>query len=161
MGYETRIHVVEVNAYDQTSGIELASVDLRCCGDGVVWDLLTRNNKRANKSVIPPFALSARSPDRQAEAVEALRDFADMTETTSVRRQELLDLASAIDDGVITVDGYGDFLSVFTLDEFMAALETDLATEEYRRFRWALNLLATIKETCDKPAMIRVVAIGH
>jgi hypothetical protein len=74
--------------------------------------------------------------------------------------KEIGKLADDIEDGYITKDPYGSYLGMFDVDEVIEALEEELKTDDYRRFKWALTLLKTIKETWTE-GNLKVVTYGH
>ena len=77
---------------------------------------------------------------------------------------DLDDLARALEDGYILTDRYGDYLGVHTVEEFLTALEEELAFgEEYRRFRLAYDLIKSIKDSPNtfNPKRLRIISYGH
>lgn len=182
MGYETRIYVVSM--YGEGIGLhnniqtaeEIASIELSKCGyEGRVAKLIEKSHKDANEADVK-FALYARNPERQREAVEVLRDLAESVtspktesetwgegtiEQRTERAEFLTQLSNEIEDGTITTDCYGDHLGVIPIDEFIAALEEDYKEQKYRRFKWAINLLKTIKSTYDGDREVNVITYGH
>jgi hypothetical protein len=177
MGYETRIHVVAlyghgIGLHDNIeTGEELASIDLCKCGyEGAVADLIAKSHKDAKEAKIK-FGLWARTPDRNDEAVEILRQLAEdatssktegSIEDRTTRANFLTELSNHIEDSAITEDKYGDNLGVIDIDDFIAALEEDYEKEEYRRFKWAIDLLKSIKESYkDIKRDVKVITYGH
>ncbi len=169
MGYETRIHVVSKYTFreEPPMGQELAMIDLSKCGyDGPLEALMKKYRRNSKEGGKPTFALYARNPERQQEAVEVLRKVANNVEKhgNEEKAKYLKKLSNHIEDGTITTDCYGDFLSVIPIDEFITALEEELRVNEpYRRFQWALVLLKSIRDTWDEGHKedLAVVTFGH
>jgi len=183
MGYETRIHVVSTYPFtlgenEPPMGEELAMIDLCKCGyDGPLEELMSKYRHKSKDGGKPTFAIYARNPERQQEAVEVLREFAELAtsppdgeegfnftgsiEARTEKANYLNKLSNHVEDGTITTDCYGDFLSAIPIDEFIEALEAELKRDDYRRFRWALVLLKSIKESWDFPERLRVITYGH
>ncbi len=165
MGYETRIHVVKEHTSVTDGpriGEEIASIDLCKC-DGPVLSLVQKAIKRQKGQ--RPFALWARTPDQQSDAVELLRVLAKKPMATVSGRttDELEDLASHLDDGTVTVDKYGDPLGVISVPDFIAALRSDILSG-YRRYVVALAMLESIVQNwpheVETGSMV-VVTYGH
>lgn len=163
MGYETRIHIVARYGHgigiheDFETGEELASIDLCKCGySGPVADLIAKSHKEA-KTAKTKFALNARNPERQNEAVKVLRELAGKAKHEFIKLSELSD---HIEDGTTVTDKYGDNLGVIPVDEFLTALEESYKSEEYRRFKWAIDLIKSIKETIGSRELV-IVTYGH
>lgn len=173
MGYETRIHVIQsfspavLQSEDYLSGEELAVINLGKCGDSPVGKLImekTPRNVKPEKS----WALVPMNSDRHAEAVEF---FDDMQEIEDLIKEEypmynsdfIGKLGNDIEDGRITIDEYGDCLGVIELDEMIAALEASYAIKQYPRFKWALDLLKSIKASYDGSSdrPIKIITYGY
>jgi hypothetical protein len=83
-------------------------------------------------------------------------------EDRTTRANFLTELSNHIEDSAITEDKYGDNLGVIDIDDFIAALEEDYEKEEYRRFKWAIDLLKSIKESYkDIKRDVKVITYGH
>ncbi len=65
------------------------------------------------------------------------------------------------DDGntKITDDLYGDRSDIHSLDEIIGALKKDVEQDDYRRFKWALSLLESIKK--NNGSDFKVMFYGH
>jgi hypothetical protein len=78
---------------------------------------------------------------------------------------ELNELSNNLEDGMVLTDKYGAYLGICTADEFMEALEAEFAQakEEYRRFRWAYNLIKSIRESMEPYELdaLRIITYGH
>lgn len=163
MGYETKMYVVRKWDFcDPPSGEELASIDLCKCGSGAVGTLIANHTHKAKKGEKPPFTLYARNPDRQDEAVEILREAVEKDigfECWHDTTEALEKLSNHIEDGTISEDKYGSFLGIIDVDDMIAALEKDYKEEGYRRFKWALDLLKSIKETWSED--LTIITYGH
>lgn len=59
----------------------------------------------------------------------------------------------------ITEDCYGDKSDVHSIDEIIDALKEDVENDSYRRFKWALSLLESIKK--NEGADFKVMWYGH
>lgn len=59
----------------------------------------------------------------------------------------------------VTEDRYGDMFQPVPLDDVITALEQDVHDSNYRRFKWALALLKSIKETSTEE--LSVILWGH
>jgi hypothetical protein len=157
---------------DILTGQLLAFVELSKCGyEGPVPDLIAKHTKKADKGTKPTFALYAMNPDRQHEAVELLRELAEIHTPESqlclgMDAKEIDKLSNQIEDGYITQDCYGQWLGVIEVDDMIDALKKEMENAEkcehdyYRRFKWALTLLTVIKETWPEGGL-KVITYGH
>lgn len=162
MGYDIRLLVVQEFYLDEDtpSGEELAMIELGKCSEGPVYDLVQSRIKKEDDGK-PPFALYSRTPPRQDEAVEVLRELADIARPDDSSCSDIKKLADDIENGMIDSDKYGYHLGVFTLDEMIAALEADTARIEYRGSVWALALLRAVKDTSLNNKRLRVISYSH
>lgn len=164
MGYEIRLVVVEEHYRDAdpNTGTELAMIELGKCGEGPVYDLVQSRIKKKGDGD-PPFALWPRTPDRQEEAVELLRELAETPDALAnlACPGDVGTLANDIESGYITSDPYGYYLGVFTLDEMITALVADTERTENRFSVIALAMLNAFKNTMPKNKRLRVVSYSH
>ena len=183
MGYETTMYVVEMYSSTSTTrtGRELAMVELGKCGDGPVGRLISSKTRKFNKDEVAPFALWARNPDRQQEAVDFLRSVASglpkdtveflQSSDSAIRKSavaqgytevSLRKLAANIEDGVVSRDPYRDLFGVMELDEMIEALDAE--TNQWAMFICASALLKSMKEvlpSCHIKERLKVVTRGH
>lgn len=172
MGYEVKLFVVQDYSFDQPEGWkrtggDLAHVSLSKIGDGPLMALI-------QKSRDPNWAIWPMNSDRTQEAVEFLRDevlelqkanwppVQDNMDNVPFSKSpdEIQKLSNDIEDGVISTDMYGDALAVMDLDDVIKALRQELQKEDYRRFRWAIKILTSIKATFPE-SPVKVIAYGH
>ncbi len=57
-------------------------------------------------------------------------------------------------DTPVTVDRYGDMFKPFPIEDAITALEMDVAANDYRRFKWALAFLKSMKENSNEPLSV-------
>lgn len=159
MGYETTMYVMlphHGNFSGPRTGSTLASIELRKCGhDTNVGLLIVSKTKKLDGT--PPWALYARNPDRQHEAVDFLRNV--VKDVMPGKEDYITDLADNIEDGLVTTDRYGHCLGVMEIDDMITAMRKDNEREPYRRFTLALALLESIKS--NFPEVVKVVTYGH
>lgn len=199
MGYETKIHLVNVHnflkEYPKT-GTEIFSLDLCKVGYDSPLAALISNTKP--KEAL--FALWARPPEGQRQGVELLRSLAAGTEedvqvkayqlweeagcpcgrdrefwyqaqselgtdflaVQGYTAKEISKLSNELEDGMIVSDSYGDYLGIIDVDDFLAALKQELLVEDYRRYRWAVQLLeSVITDWPNYKEDLKIITYGH
>jgi hypothetical protein len=61
---------------------------------------------------------------------------------------------------IFTKDRYDEEPVVYTIDQVINALEKDALESDYRRFKWALSLLSSIREA-QQGEEFKVLLFGH
>lgn len=160
MGYETKIYIVQPYTHGNDKyqyGQEIASLDLCKVGyEGNLSGLISRTKKYDGL----PWALWARNPDRQQEAVEYIRGSLDLLDGKE-HKDAIQQLSNDIEDGVVTDDMYGEQLGCIPIKEFIAALKQELEIEDYRRYRMALALCEAAVAGFEGERELVVLTFGH
>jgi hypothetical protein len=159
MGYETELFVVYKYNFDwgqYATGELLASMRMSKIGAGPLGELC--RNSIPQK---PQFALWPKTPDRQQEAVQFLRDMSAYLPQDN--QKTLTDLSNDIEDGYITKDKYNDNLGIMIVPSVIDALQKEIAMSDYRRFKWALDLITSIWNGYNEEAQknLRVISYGY
>ncbi len=64
-------------------------------------------------------------------------------------------------DTTITKDRYGEYLQPVPIADAITALEKDVETTDYRRFKWALALLKAMQADSTENENLSVLLWGH
>lgn len=165
MGYELRLHAMEMYSWKPGYGNEIATIDMCKIGGSRTAALFETERKRLSAYTEAAgrdaAVLSPRTPDRQLEAVKFIRDRVRTETAEPERAKRLEELSNHIEDGVITKDRYSDVLPAVPMADVIAALEEDAKRGDYRRFKWALALFKAILVDHGDRERLFVVAYGH
>lgn len=158
MGYETKIYVLYGVDHPWTydgkpvlTGVEVASMDLCKCGEGAVSDVISQFKIDLKQHPEhPAYGLYTRTSDNTQEYVEFLRDlldhekFEEVLKDNNYTKDKFQKLTDNIEDGVRTIDCYGDRVVCVPGVQFLAALKKDYVLEKYRRYEMAIAMLESI-----------------
>ena len=159
MGYETQIYVVREYSFsfphDKFNfGEELACLRLSKCSNEFN-EFIDKFKKSKGKK----WAVYARNPDRQREAVEFIRKSAE--DLNGKEKDDLIELSNNIEDGYISKDCYGDKLGCIPIQEFIDFLESQ-EHKRWNRMRIALSVCKEIKEVFNYEAdKLFVLTFGY
>lgn len=152
MGYEIKLHIGEISTLDNSTFLEIATVDLSKIGNGPLNNLIQFAKGKSIPVEFKDFKFLKNIKGKYLGADPSVSDFFDVGMDY---------IKTHIWDGETKTgeDLYGDPLPAIPLEHVLAAIKEELKSDSYRRFQLANALLQEF--TSSSWENIYVVPFGH